>query len=274
MSDALLIMRTVRLAADLHDIKDTGATSPILLTGKDLDVAMAAANTGLSAASPAFGLTSLAGGALAGLNLLTSTRITTAQVPWLLVWSPIDGRTPTAVGEQVTNRFCQGLIASLGRRSPDDKVTYLPLPDPNTSHGDSIHASIRVTEPSGDHGSISLWSPIEGVTPDNSPQLPTRLVGFTGKQAALVVKMLVYNAKMNDFTMERTIHWPTLQSFVDASLELPDYAWLYVPPNLVPVEVSGSWIYVKQPLLIHKGSILRFVSPNAVASTASGTVTP
>jgi hypothetical protein len=81
MSDALLIMTTARLNASLRDVTPPAPSNGTSTSADDVRAAAAAASTGLNVLTPAYGVSSLAGGLLSGLNLLSARQITAPEVP-------------------------------------------------------------------------------------------------------------------------------------------------------------------------------------------------
>jgi hypothetical protein len=279
MSDPLLVMKSARLGKSLGDVKAESTARAVQVGNGDLGVAMSAANTGLSAALPAAGMTSLAGGLLGGLSLLTAAhdRTVPGQLTWLLVWAPDDGTDPEAVAQHYATIVGTALTRTLSERLPGVRFHVSVHPDSGDFNHPYDYASVDFDHPVC--GTLRIHCKIRfAINPlGTAPglQLPTRLVGYGQQQipVAVVILMEIDGHEDTLLTHRRWVIWPTLEAFVDASRDLPPYVWIYIGPEQVGFGGAGPTRYVRQPIMLHQGSILRFVKPAAPIAQA-GTATP
>jgi len=279
MSDPLFIMTTAGLQKSLHDVKADSSASAMPGGGSNLGTTLSAANVGFSAALPAAGFTSLAGGLLGGINLLTeSPQHVAAEIPWLLVWAPDDGTPVRQLSEHYAAVFGQALAVALSNHLPDKKFVYTPGPsggDPDLEgdfgavrfedplcHTFKIHCDIRIAQTN-----LNL---------KGNPQLPRRFVKYNGPQLSLSIPIQprIDSRESTGWHEHRRTHWATLEAFVDASRALPPYAWIYIGPDQVAYLENDRLMYVRQPIMLHQGTILRFVQPVSQRVTQAAPVVP
>ncbi len=198
----------------------------------------------------------------------------------LLIWRPRDdipdGTAPLSVRLQIdakirANSFALDVAASALQRFPKPAVTFDPIPITLQDTTDrTAHATVQIAPTKGLTASLRVWIETQRPVGETLP-LPQRLVGYAGEQTLQVIGFQIDHD--DDGKGALTI-WPTLRDFVSASLSLPPYAWIYLPPSLAPMQTANGWVYVQEPILVHRGAILRFVAPAAGKSAPASQPTP
>jgi len=278
-SDAMLIMRTAGMAEGLHDAAPRIAPVQSIDAGNGLNLLSAATNTGLSAAFPTQGLTSLGSGLFAGINLLTSVRIIPASLSWLLIWAPeTEGSSPAEIGARYANTFAAAWANALNAQVPTGRFAPHPIAQAEIGTGKAVAATIEMQDLYCYSPGISCWlmvvPPTETKVPSNPPQLPERLVGFSGRQTAIALDISIGLFNENHFPKTHTSAWPLLETLLEASRALPQYAWIYVGPGLVTYRSPSGLKFIYQPVLINQGHLVPFVTPTAAPSTAGTETQP
>ena len=239
---------------------------------QNLTSAAAVGNVGLSALSPGFGLTSLAGGLLSGINLLTASHYVPAEAPWFLIWSPAtDTRSEMEIGVSYANTLASTWRDALAKLFPDATFTFTPSIIAENTQGFPT-AKITISDPYCQKYEIECTLKVFTNTHPDHPKaqpLPSRLAGFDGPQT-LIYGGMKFGIDDKDFFQRRHSHWPLLETLTEASTKMPAFVWIYLPPNsLTYLTPNGPW-YIKQPLMLNQGRILRFVkpSPKQIAETS------
>jgi len=278
-SDAMLIMRTAGMAEGLHDAAPRITPVQSIDAGNGLNLLSAATNTGLSAAFPTQGLTSLGSGLFAGINLLTSVRIIPASLSWLLIWAPeTEGSSLAEIGARYANTFAAAWANALNTQVPTGRFAPHPIAQAEIGTGKAVAATIEMQDlycySPGISCHLMIVPPMETTLLANAPQIPERLVGFSGRQAALALNIGIGLFNENHFPKTHTSAWPLLETLIEASKALPQYAWIYVGPGLVTYQSPKGLKWVYQPVLINQGHLVPFITPTPNDPLASSQPQP
>jgi hypothetical protein len=233
---------------------------------QNLTSAAAVGNVGLSALMPGFGLTSLAGGLLSGINLLTASHHDPAEFPLFLIWSPAtDSRSKMEIGADYANNLAAAWRDALTKQVPEATFTFTPWKVAENGKG-SPKAIVAIDDPFCQKYEIdcTLKAAIWDNPPDTAAKgqpLPSRLAGYEGPQT------LIYGgigAELADksFFRHRRAHWPLLETLTEASTKMPAFVWIYLSPLSLTYLTPKGPSYIQEPLILNQGRILRFVKPS------------